>query len=276
MKRKLKRKIWFALLTIVVVLALILALVTLRLGTVIRTAVNTLGPSILKVPVNVESVAVYPLRGTFKLKSLTIGNPAGYSSDYLFHLDEMSLKLVMSELLHGNIHFTEIIISGPHVWYDRKLKSSNVSDLLALLESDEPKETKPKESGDDKPKKAVIIDYFEMKSGKVGVKLGVGMNIPLPALELKNIGRDKSLMPAQVIRLIFVNIFRGVLNVVASVGEFAIDGVKEVGSLAVDGVKGAGSLAVDGVKGAGKVVGGVVTGLFGGSKTNEAAASKTK
>jgi hypothetical protein len=70
-------------------------------------------------------------------------------------------------------------------------------------------------------------------------------------------------MPVQVIRLILVNIFKGVLNVVAGAGELAVEGVKEVGSLAVEGVKGAGSLAADGVKGAGKAVGGVVSGLGG-------------
>lgn len=252
-----------------VVLAALLLLMA-RLGTTIRTAVNRLGPSFLGVPVSVETVSVHPLRGTFSLKNLEIGNPEGYSSEYLFRLDEARLELFVKELLRGDVHFKEIVIYGPQVWYDRKLTRSNVSDLLANLEKAEEKEQQEKPAKKDREKKSVVIDYFEMKSGTVGVKAGLGMKLPLPSIDLRNIGRDKALMPAQVVRLIFVNIFKGVLGAVTAAGDLAIDGVKESGKLAVEGIKGGGKLAVEGVRGAGKAVSSAAAGIGGIFKGKQA------
>ena len=279
---------------ILIVLVVLVLVVVLRLGTIIKTAVNTAGPAMLGVPVSVESVSVYPLKGEVNLKALTIGNPEGYSSEYLFRLDRMRVELAVSDLFKGKTRFREIIIEGPHVWYDRKLTRSNVGDLLENLEKLAPEESEPKPEKEKKEAKPVEIDRLSMQEGTVGIRVGVGMKLPLPGIELKDIGKEGALMPVQVVRLILTSIFKGVLNVVAGAGELAVEGVKEVGalavdgvrevgslavdgvkgagSLAVDGVKGAGSLAVDGVKGAGKAVGGVVSGIGGlfkgGSSTN--------
>ena len=250
------RRILAGILIVLVVLAL---LATMRLGTIIKTAVNTAGPALLGVPVSVEEVSVYPLRGEVNLRTLTIGNPEGYGSEYLFRLDRMRMELALADLFKGRTRFKEIVIEGPHVWYDRKLSRSNVGDLLEHLEKMAPSD----DGAAKKSAKPVVIDRLSMQDGTVGIRMGVGMKLPLPGIELKDIGKEDALMPIQVVRLILVNIFKGVLNVVAGTGELAVDGVKEAGSLAVDGVKGAGGLAVDGVKGAGKAVGGVVSGIGG-------------
>ena len=260
---------------ILIVLVVLVLLATLRLGTIIKTAVNTAGPALLGVPVTVDSVSVFPYRGEVDLRALTIGNPDGYGSEYLFRLDRMRLELVLADLFKGRTRVREIVIEGPHVWYDRKLSRSNVGDLLETLEKLAPPEDSEAPPEERKPPaKPVVIDRLSMQEGTVGIRIGVGMKLPLPAVELKDIGKDGALMPVQVIRLILVNIFKGVLNVVAGAGGLAVEGVKDVGSLAVDGavgagslavdgVKGAGSLAADGVMGAGKAVGGVISG-FGG------------
>ena len=260
---------------ILIVLVVLVLLATLRLGTIIKTAVNTAGPALLGVPVTVDSVSVFPYRGEVDLRALTIGNPDGYGSEYLFRLDRMRLELVLADLFKGRTRVREIVIEGPHVWYDRKLSRSNVGDLLETLEKLAPPEDSEAPPEERKPPaKPVVIDRLSMQEGTVGIRIGVGMKLPLPAVELKDIGKDGALMPVQVIRLILVNIFKGVLNVVAGAGGLAVEGVKDVGSLAVDGavgagslavdgVKGAGSLAADGVKGAGKAVGGMVSGIGG-------------
>ena len=260
---------------ILIVLVVLVLLATLRLGTIIKTAVNTAGPALLGVPVTVASVSVYPFKGEVNLRTLTIGNPDGYGSEYLFRLDRMRLELVLADLFKGRTRVREIVIEGPHVWYDRKLSRSNVGDLLETLEKLAPPEDSEAPPEERKPPaKPVVIDRLSMQEGTVGIRIGVGMKLPLPAVELKDIGKDGALMPVQVIRLILVNIFKGVLNVVAGAGGLAVEGVKDVGSLAVDGavgagslavdgVKGAGSLAADGVKGAGKAVGGMVSGIGG-------------
>lgn len=261
---------------ILVGLVALVLLATLRLGTIIQTTVNTAVPALLGVPVSVEEVSVYPLRGEVNLRTLTIGNPEGYGSEYLFRLDRMRLELALADLLKGRTRFKEIVIEGPHVWYDRKLSRSNVGDLLEHLEKMAPPEddaAAPKERR--KPAKPVIIDRLAMQDGTVGIRMGVGMKLPLPGIELKDIGKEGALMPVQAVRLILVNIFKGVLNVVADTGELAVEGVKAAGDLAADGVKAAGGLAVEGVKSTGKAVGGVVSGIGGLFKGGTAAATNT-
>ncbi len=273
---KKSRRVWRILAVVAIILGVAAGILAMRLGTIIRTAVNTMGPTLVGVPVSVESVAVYPLRGQVRLQTLTIGNPEGYSSEYLFRLDAMRLDLILSDLFKGRTHFREIVIEGPHVWYERKLTRSNVGDLLEILEQLAPEdaEAKPKT---DKPKRPVIIDRLQVHEGTVGIKMGVGMKLPLPGIDLKDIGKDGALMPVQIVKLVIGNIFKGVLKVVAGAGELAVEGVKEAGSLAIDGVKGAGSLATEGVKGAGRAVGGLVSGIGGrllgsSSRTNAPAA----
>jgi hypothetical protein len=80
--------------------------------------------------------------------------------------------------------------------------------------------------------------------------MGVGMKLPLPGIELKDIGKERALMPVQIVKLIIGSVFKGVLKVVAGTGDLAITGVKEVGSLATEGVMGAG-----------RAVGGLAAGL---------------
>ena len=180
----------------------------------------------------------------------------------------MRLELVLADCFKGRTRFREIVIEGPHVWYDRKLARSNVGDLLEQLEKLAPPEDPAAPSRKrQEPENPVVIDRLSMQEGTVGVRMGVGIKLPLPGIELTDIGKEHALMPVQVVRLILVNIFKGVLNVVAGAGELAVDGVKE-----------AGSLAVDGVKGAGKAVGGVVAGIGGlfkdESSTTNAPAAK--
>lgn len=86
---------------ILIVLVVLVLLATLRLGTIIKTAVNTAGPALLGVPVTVDSVSVFPYRGEVDLRALTIGNPDGYGSEYLFRLDRMRLELVLADLFKG-------------------------------------------------------------------------------------------------------------------------------------------------------------------------------
>ncbi|MDD5706452.1 MAG: AsmA family protein [Kiritimatiellae bacterium] len=268
------------LLWVVIVVLVLAAILLARLGPIIRTAVNQAGPKLLGVPVSVEAIDVNALRGVVNLKQLKIGNPEGFTTPHLFELEGLYVDINMRELLGGKTHVREIVVSGPHVWYERKLTDSNIGKLQDILAANKPaEEEKPTEEKPSKGKKqGVIIDRVLVKEGRIGIKMGVGGELPLPSIELKDIGKDDpgGVSLAEAVQRIVGEILGSVTKVIAGAGDLAIGGVKALGS----GVKDGGKLVGESVGAAGeqagkavKSVGGAlkkgVGGLLGGDKGKE-------
>ena len=257
-----------------IILAVIILLVVsakLWLGATIKSAVNGLGPKVLGVPVEVASVSVDLLGGKVRMDTLTIGNPEGFeSTPYLFKLDGLSIDLAVGDILRGNTHIYDITVDGPHVWYHQRIPSSNVSKLLDILEEKYPSDGKKKDDKDDSDKEAkpVVIDHLLIKEGTVGIKMGIGGEVPLLKIELNDIGKDGAMMPVQVVKLLVTSIVKGVLSAVANLGGSAVDAVGNVGGAAVDAVGTAGKAAVGAVGSVAKGIGS----LFGGSSDTNAPA----
>ena len=245
-----------------IVLSVIIILVVsakIWLGAAIKSAVNGLGPKVLGVPVEVASASVDLIGGKIRMGTLTIGNPEGFeSTPYLFQLDGLSIDLAVGDILRGNTHIYDITVDGPHVWYHQRIPSSNVSKLLDILEEKYPSDGAKKETKkDEKEAKPVVIDHLLVKEGTVGIKMGIGGQVPLLEIELKDIGKDGAMMPVQVVKLLVTSIVKGVLSAVANVGGSAVGAVGDAGKAAAGAI---GSVA----KGIGS--------LFGGSSDTNAPA----
>ena len=264
MKKSIGKKVLRGIGIFVAVLIVLLVSAKFWLGATIKSAVNGLGPKVLGVPVEVASASVDILGGKIRMGTLTIGNPEGFeSTPYLFKLDGLSIDLAVGDILRGNTHIYDITIDGPHVWYHQKIPSSNVSKLLDILEEKYPSDGKKKDKKDDSDKEAkpVVIDHLLVKEGTVGIRMGIGGEVPLLKIELNDIGKDGAMMPVQIVKLLVTSIVKGVLSAVANVGGAAVDAVGDAGKAAVDAGKAAvGSIA----KGIGS--------LFGGSSDTNAPA----
>jgi hypothetical protein len=163
----------------------------------------------------------------------------------------------MRALLRGQTHVTLISVEGPHVWYERKLTESNIGKLQEILEAQQgATEEKPAEKTE-KKKGSVVIDRVVVRGGRIGVKLGVGGELPLPSIELKDIGKDDpdGVSLAEAVQRIVTAILRSVTGVIAGAGELAVDGVKALGTGALEGGKLIGGGVVEGGKLIGQGVG---------------------
>jgi hypothetical protein len=263
------RIIGIVLLVLVVVVGIVLA----RVGTIIKTSVNTLGPQVLGVPVSLEHASFYPLKGEIRMRNLVIGSPdeEKFGTNAIFRLGGLSVDLAMKDILAGDVHIRDITITGPEVWYQKTLTSSNIGRLLEILEEKYP----PNDSKDkDKPEtkkgesKPVVIDHFLFDEGYIGSNLFIGKKIPLLKIELKDIGKDGAFMPGQIVIILVKNILSSVVSLVANVGGAAVDAVGDVGGAAVDAVGTAGKAAVGAVGSVAKGIGS----LFGGSSDTNAPA----
>lgn len=269
-KRTTGRRILRAIGVVAVVLAVVLGVALACLGSIIKSSVNTIGPQVLGVPVSLGHASIHPLKGEVRMRDLVIGSPdeEKFGTNAIFRLGGLSVDIAMRELLAGDIHIRDVAITGPEVWYQKTITSSNIGRLLEILEEKYPSDdSRKEEKGEDageKPGKPVVIDHFLFDEGYIGSNLFAGRKIPLLKIELNDIGKDGAFMPGQIVILLVKNILSSVVSIVSNVGGAAVDTVGNVGGAAVDAVGAVGGAAVDAVGGAAASAIKGIGGLFGG------------
>ena len=254
----------------VAVLVVVLLVLNWQLGNIITSAVNTVGPSVLKVPVHVQEVQCHIFRGKLHIKNLVLGNPEGFSEPSMFVLGELVVSLAPASLFSNTIHIKEILITAPQITFEQTLRGNNIGALQKNLESEPPKEeaNKPAQG---KSQKKVVIDHVLVSNGKITLKMGVGGSLPLPDIELKDIGKNDpngtSIVGA--VKEILGAIVKSITTAVSSSGKLAVDGAKKLGTWTAGQGKDLGKGAVDTGKAVGDAASSAVKGVmnvFGGKK----------
>lgn len=209
-----------ALLVILAVVAIVV--MALNLNTLVKNGVETVGPMVLGVDVELQESDLSLFSGGGSLKGLKVHNPEGYKTEHLFNMKEVTLQVNPLSVTGDTIHIKKIIVDSPHVIYEGGLLNSNLKTLLDRLKGKE--ESSPTQPGTDEPKeetespskeKKLIIDHLLIKGVKMGVssKLlqGKALTLPLPPIELKDIGKDKGgATPAEVVTQVVKKLYTAV------------------------------------------------------------------
>jgi hypothetical protein len=132
----------------------------------------------------------------------------------------------------------KIHIIKPEISYEKTLSNSNIKQLMKNIEAftgpsaATPDDAEPKESS---ASKQVIIQQLIIEDGTIFVGLlGAGTTVPLPRIEMNNIGEDgnrKSM--AQVLDLVLTEVLKSLGPAIANTGDLLKDG----GKAAFEGVK---------------------------------------
>jgi uncharacterized protein involved in outer membrane biogenesis len=277
------KKIVKILATVFIILVLIAVVASFFLGGIITGVVNKAGPLALGVPVELESAKLLPLSGLARLNSLSVGNPEGYKSDYLFKVELVSVKLRTASLLSDRIHIQKIHIKAPQVMYEMKGLQSNISALLESLAGEPTDEEEPvadavEKEPSTKSTKGIQIDEILIEGGRLSVKtiasLGVAVPVPLPTIHIKGIGADKpgGASPVEAAAQIVSAIVKAAAGAASSVvtgtgalvgkaGSQALDGAAATADEAMEGAGAAVGAATDGAK----AVGGAAKGFLKGA-----------
>jgi hypothetical protein len=238
--------------SVVIVVLLALGLyITMQffLGGIVKTAVNKVGPNITQTKVELQAANISPLSGIGTLTGLSVGNPAGWSQTDAFRLGKVHVNLEPFSLLKDHIVINELSIEDPQFFYETKLVSSNINDLLKNIEKAVGgKDAEPKTAGG-KPIK-LVVKKLVLKDGRVTIGAGGQVvNIPLPPINMTDIGvKEGGITPAQLGVAIMRHITPTI--VAASVQAFT------------QGAGAGGAAAVEGAR----QVGEALKGLFGGEK----------
>jgi hypothetical protein len=279
-----KRKLLYAVLAVLVVVAVGTVLSTVFLGNIIQAAVPTVGSAVMGVEVSLERAEFSVLRGKARLSGLSVGNPEGFDAPTLCKLDDVRVEMRPRSVLADTIVIDRIYIKAPHFTYQRGLTGSNVGVLLETLEPSEP-DKKDKEAGEPasrKSEKKVIIHDLLIEEPRV--KLGVTAmgsktaSIRLPSIHLTDIGKESE---GASVREVLGKVFGAIGAGVTKAAGATVDVAKKAGTAVGGGVKtgavktgevagkaaksvGQGAKAVG--QGVGKALGGLKDAVTGGGE----------
>ena len=261
---------------IVVFLAVLLLVLQYALGPIVKTTAEQVGPKILGTRVDVTNAHMRILSGLVKLDGVVVGPPEGFDAN-VFEMQNFRVDLDTASLLGGAddpIVVRDITIEGPFVTYELKGIRDNLHKLLSNLGADDEEEKPEKKEDKEAEKKGgrkVVIEHFLFKDAKVRVAVagGKGAVVPLPDIELKDIGKSSGGATAldatgQIRRQITSGTVVAVKDVLVDLGGAAVDAVVAVGGAAADAVGTAADAVGDAVGSAASAVTGAIGSLFGG------------
>lgn len=257
-----------------VFLAVLLLLLQYALGPIVKTAAEQVGPKVLGTRVDVTNAHLRVLSGLVRMEGVVVGPPEGFDAN-VFEMQNFRVDLDTASLLGGAdepIVVRDITVEGPFVTYELKGLSDNLHKLLSNLGADEekPEKEKPEEKA---PGRKVVIEHFLFKDAKVRVAVvgGKGAVVPLPDIELTDIGKESGGATAldatgQILRQITVGTLAAVKDVLVDLGGVAVDAAGAVAGAAADAIGGAADKAASAVTGA---IGSLFGGAGDGGKTAE-------
>lgn len=245
------------LIVVVIVIALVAYLGTSTfLGGVVKKGVETFGPKITQTAVTLDSASVRPLTGSGALKGLTIGNPEGFKTERAMYLGYAEMSLDPFSVLSERVIIKKIHISEAEFTYERKLLGSNIGKLLdnieesASAEEEVTVEETGKEEEPSEPKKFEIHELVIDNSSVQVAAAGKGVTIPLPEVNLQNLGVDKGGITADELTLEIMNaVNKKLLEAASQAGGAAVSGAAAGAEGAVNTVQEEGGKAIDAVKG---------------------------
>jgi len=190
-------------LAIVIVTALIY--IWTNINGLVKAAIEQYGSEVTKTAIHVSSVSIHLAAGEGSIVGLTVANPHGFSSPYVFRSGAISARIDPSTVTSRPIVIDEIRISGPQVAYE--INSSGTSNIDVLKRNiEEYREGSPKKAqGEQKAggkETKFIVKKFVIESGQIDVRISaLGENpktVTLQRIELTDIGKHGGAAPAQL------------------------------------------------------------------------------
>lgn len=190
---------------LVVVIAAALVFILTNINSIVKAAIEKYGSEAAKTAVRVSSVTIHLTSGEGAIAGLTVANPRGFSSPYVFRLGKISTRIDARSVASGLIVINEVRIAAPQVVYE--MNQSGASNIAALKKNLEgPAPTAPKKAGTEKKTKGkeikVLIRKLVIESGQIDARIAAlgdsTETLSLRRIELTNIGKPGGATPEQV------------------------------------------------------------------------------
>lgn len=177
----------------VAVLAVIVWFLT-NINYVIKRAVQSVGSELAQSSVLLESVDANLTEGSVALNGITIENPEGYHSSYLFYGAQISVKIDPKSLTSDVIIIEQVSVSGVGLVAEQKGLDTNLKALVKSVR----KATSAKEDGASASGPTFILKKLSFTDSNIKIVLEDGSEYPLivPAMVLGEFGGKDSPLTA--------------------------------------------------------------------------------
>lgn len=215
-----------------------------RLGSIVKGAIETHGPKMLGAPVTVGLVTVSPFSGKGSVRRLRIGNPEGFKSESAVTLGRLDVELDLKSLRGERLLIKEIVLDEPGVTLEAGPGGTNLQRLQKNLADYSGSGEAKKDSGGGRK---LEISRLSVRRGKVTAIVPALKSAPqeaaLPDIELQGIGaKPGGATAAEAARQVLDEIVRASLKSAGGAEALLKKGLEAVGGKqaadAVDKVKG--------------------------------------
>ncbi len=211
LKGNIMKKFLLIVLYIMLIFAFCVFYLSFNMESIVKNVVNKYGSQITGTEVSLDGFKLAPLDGKVKLTGIRVANPKGYQEPYILNIGSIYAKLDIKSVLNPVIVVEQIRITEPVVSYELKdITNSNVSEILANINKNTAStdttsgsatneqaktDTSAQAKSESGSNKKVIINLLDVTGGKINIgasfsEKGATMTVPLPDIQLKDIGRE--------------------------------------------------------------------------------------
>jgi len=205
----------------------------LSLNSLVKKAVETVGPKITRTDVKLASAVLLPLSGSGSLNGLVIGNPEGFGKSYAIKVGSISISVDRDSLFSDTIIINEILIKRTSITLEGTLQGNNLGKLMQNIksyDSGSKPSTEKKQTSSSSPSssrkflvKRVLVTGTELNVAASALGQSVSQSLPLGVLHLENLGSDGSGISAaaisqQILTPLINSAIRQGINILAKQG----------------------------------------------------------
>lgn len=198
------RRVLIIVAAVVVVLAAALYFLVTNIDSIVKAAIEKYGSEVTKTDVRVSSVKIKLSSGEGAVSELTIANPPGFSSPYVFSLAKIRARIDARSVTGSPIVIDEIIISSPHAVSEITASGASNINILKRNVQQSMQETEKKEPKGKKHDKETRyhIRRLVIESGRINVRVAALGDKPetltLRRIEMTGIGKGGGATANQV------------------------------------------------------------------------------
>ena len=209
------------LLCVILFAAIVLTVAVFNLGAIVKIAVNTYGPDIIKPELRVENADVAVFQGRAELTDFILGNPEGFSSPHAMTVGSALVDVDESTLTRDTIIIDTIEIRQPVITYEIKGTTDNFRTLINNMKKPAkpagPGKPAEKQEAEKKDGKKVVIRDLILKD--ITIKTAAAMaggdiaTTTISEIHLKNVGeKQNGVQIAQAAILVLNEIYGQVMS----------------------------------------------------------------
>lgn len=213
-----------------IIVALVLGVgvyVIVNSGSLIKTAVETIGTEVLGVVVSLDSAEISLTEGSGELRGLTIGNPAEFGGSYAMRFGQIKLVIDVADISDELVVIKSVLIDKAELAIVAKGTATNLQAIMANLDSASADTAGAAE--EDSSEVKLIIDEFIFSNAQTSLDSDLlgELSVNIPDLHLMDIGgKTDGTTIREALQQILVPIVRSSTQAIAAAG-LDIEGVQD-------------------------------------------------